>query len=88
MPLLWLRKIALPAMGSKPQMEAMQLAPKPMPVAAIPLGAEVAAVGEAVEAVALAEEAGISSSENLNPQRLWNYKTSILHYPMKLVAAM
>ena len=56
-------------MGNKLQMEAIQLAPKLMSVAAIPLGAEVVAVGEAVEAGVLAEEVGISNNENLNLQR-------------------
>ncbi len=42
-------------MGNKLQMEATQLAPKLMPVAAAPLGAEVAAVGEAAEAGVLAD---------------------------------
>ena len=58
MPLPWLRRLAMPAMGSKPQVEAMQLAPKPVLAGAAPLGAAVAAAGEAGEAEALAEEAG------------------------------
>ena len=52
-------------MGNNPQAETIQLAPKLMSVGATPLGAEVAAVGEAAEAEMVAEEAGASSNENL-----------------------